>query len=161
MSPTPPEEGIRRTLAQYAQLMDEGRFDEFGDLFEPDARFHVMGETQVGRAAIEEWIAASQRPEPRGKHAMLSSVIDLADDGRTARAWTDYLFVDQQTAGHVRRSLPRRADGERRRALALHAARDRLHRRRAGAGADRCRPHRQGGLPPLGAVPLLRWPGPS
>ena len=82
MSPTP-EEGIRRTLAQYAQLCDEGRFAEFGDLFEPDARFHVMGETQVGRAAIEVWIAASQGPEARGKHAMLSSVIDLADDGRT------------------------------------------------------------------------------
>jgi 3-phenylpropionate/cinnamic acid dioxygenase small subunit len=95
MSSTP-EEGIRRTLAQYAQLCDEGRFAEFGDLFEPDARFHVMGQTQVGRAAIEEWIAASQGPEARGKHAMLSSVIDLADDGRTARAWTDYLFVDQR-----------------------------------------------------------------
>ena len=59
MSSTP-EEAIRRTLAQYAQLCDEGRFAEFGDLFEPDARFHVMGETQAGRADIEAFIVASQ-----------------------------------------------------------------------------------------------------
>ena len=84
MSSTP-EEGIRRTLAQYAQLCDEGRFAEWGDLFEPDARFHVMGETQAGRAASRRSSSLRSRRRLRGKHAILSSVIDLADDGRTAR----------------------------------------------------------------------------
>jgi uncharacterized protein (TIGR02246 family) len=96
MAPSTPEEGIRRTLAQYAQLMDEGRFDDWADLFTDDARFHVMGSTQEGRAAIQKWITAAQPPEARGKHAILSSVIDLADDRRTARVWTDYAFVDQK-----------------------------------------------------------------
>jgi SnoaL-like domain len=96
MAPSTPEEGIRRTLAQYAQLMDDGRFDDWGDLFTVDARFHVMGATQQGRAAIQEWIAGNQPPELRGKHAILTSVIDLDDDGGGARVWTDYAFVDQK-----------------------------------------------------------------
>ena len=96
MAPSSPEEGIRRTLGQYAQLCDEGRFDEWGDLFVADARFHVMGETHEGREAIQAFITASQPPEQRGKHAILAPVIDLADDARSARAWTDYVFVDQR-----------------------------------------------------------------
>jgi hypothetical protein len=91
-----PEEGIRRTLAQYAQLCDEGRFDEFAGLFTLDSRVRVMGETHEGRPVIQQWIEQAQPPELRGKHAILSSVIDLADDARSARAWTDYLFVDQK-----------------------------------------------------------------
>ena len=115
MAPSTPEEGIRRTLAQYAQLMDEGRFDDLADLFTDDARFHVMGGTQEGRAAIQKWITAAQPPEARGKHAILSSVIDLADDGRTARVWTDYAFVDQKhrvtSAGRYHDELSAGDDG--------------------------------------------------
>jgi uncharacterized protein (TIGR02246 family) len=115
MRTSTPEEGIRRTLAQYAQLCDDGRFDEWADLFEPDARFHVMGDTQHGRNDIQEWITAAQGPEARGKHAILSSVIDVADDGRTARVWTDYVFVDQKqrvtSAGRYHDELTSSDDG--------------------------------------------------
>jgi 3-phenylpropionate/cinnamic acid dioxygenase small subunit len=94
MAPSTPEEGIRRTLAHYGLLLDDGRFDEWSQLFVEDARFHVMGATQVGRADITAWIMKNQGPELRGKHAVLAPLIDL--DGDRARVWTDYLFVDQQ-----------------------------------------------------------------
>jgi len=90
------EEGIRRTVLQYGHLCDDGRFDEWADLFTVDARFHVMGSTQVGRDRLQAWIAKAQGPESRGRHAISSPVVDLADDERTASAWTDFLFFDQQ-----------------------------------------------------------------
>ena len=89
-----PEDGVRRTLAQYAQLCDDGRFDEFADLFTEDCRFHVMRQTHEGRAAVKEFIGAAMTPEARGKHAILSSVIDIEDGKvRTAKAWTDFVFA--------------------------------------------------------------------
>ncbi len=115
MPSSTPEEGIRRTVAQYAQLCDEGRFDEWGDLFTDDARYHVMGSTQEGREAIQDFITGAQPPEARGKHGILASVIDVADDGRTAAAWTDYVFVstkhDVTSAGRYHDELVLGDDG--------------------------------------------------
>ncbi len=97
MSPTP-EEDIRRTIAQYAMLCDDGRFDEWADLFTETATFHVMGRTYMGREAIQAFIEAGQPPERRGRHACLSSIIVTDGFGGTASVWTDYLFVDQNSA---------------------------------------------------------------
>ena len=97
MSP-PPEQDIRRTIAQYAMLCDDGRFDEWADLFIPDATFHVMGRSHQGRAAIQAFIEAGQTPERRGRHACFNSLILTDGFGGTASAWTDYIFVDQNSA---------------------------------------------------------------
>jgi 3-phenylpropionate/cinnamic acid dioxygenase small subunit len=88
------EEAIRRTIAQYCQLCDDGRFDEWADLYTDDAAFHVMGETHTGRAAVKAFIEKGQPPERRGKHLCFNSVIDVKGD--EARAITDYVFVDKQ-----------------------------------------------------------------
>ena len=107
------EEGIRRTLAQYAQLCDEGRFEEWADLFAADARFHVMGTTYDGRAAITGFISAAMPPEARGKHAILASVIDVGN--AVASAWTDYLFATRKgqitSVGRYHDELERGDDG--------------------------------------------------
>jgi 3-phenylpropionate/cinnamic acid dioxygenase small subunit len=87
------EEGIRRTIAQYAHFCDDGRFEDWADLYTEDARFSVLGQTHEGRETIKNWIANAQPPEQRGKHVCFSSVIDV--DGDQARAWTDYIFVSQ------------------------------------------------------------------
>jgi SnoaL-like domain len=92
---TTPTDGIRRTIAQYCQLCDDGRFDEWIDLFTADARFHVMGRTHQGHEAIVGFMRVGQSEDQRGRHATFESVIDLSDDGRTTRTWTDYLFVDK------------------------------------------------------------------
>ncbi len=87
------EEGIRRLLAMYSQLCDDGRFDEFAELFTPDAEFRVMGGVHSGRDAIKAFMSATQPAQRRGRHVVTNSVIVVAVDGETANAWTDYLFV--------------------------------------------------------------------
>lgn len=88
-----PRDAIRRTLALYCQLCDDGRFDEWGELYTDDAEFRVMGRTYRGRPAVQAFIEAGQPPERRGKHVCANSVIDLDPDGRSARAVTDFVFV--------------------------------------------------------------------
>lgn len=95
---TPPEEDIRRTVARYCMLCDDGRFDEWADLFTENARFHVMGRTYEGRAAIQGFISAGQPPERRGKHVAYGSLIDVDEWNGKASVWTDYVFVDQAGA---------------------------------------------------------------
>ena len=88
-------DGVRRTLVQYGQLCDDGRFAEWIDLFTADAQFQVLGRTYTGHDAIRAFIEASQGPDQRGRHLPSDPVIDLGGDGRTACAWTDYVFLDQ------------------------------------------------------------------
>ena len=92
-----PEDAIRTTLARYCQLCDDGRFDEFAELFTDDAVFHVLGTDHVGRAAIAAFMTAAQPPEARGRHVTSNSVI--AVDGARATAVTDYLFVARADHG--------------------------------------------------------------
>jgi len=85
------EEGIRRTLALYCQLCDDGRFDEWAQLYTEDAVFRVMGQVHVGPTAIKAFIAEAQPEGRRGKHVAVNPLIEA--DGDTARAWTDYIWV--------------------------------------------------------------------
>jgi uncharacterized protein (TIGR02246 family) len=85
------EEAIRRTLAEYCQFCDDGRFDDFADLFAADATFHVLDKIHEGRSQIGAFMEKAMPPERRGRHACSNTVIDV--DGDTARAFTDYVFV--------------------------------------------------------------------
>ena len=89
------EEGIRRTLALYCQLCDDGRFDEWAQLYTDDAVFKVMGAVHRGPEAIKGFIAEAQPEGRRGKHVAVNPVIEL--DGDAARAWTDYIWVGPGT----------------------------------------------------------------
>lgn len=106
------EDAIRRTIAQYCQLCDEGRFDEWADLYVEDATFSVMGRTYIGRADVQAFIEQGQPPERRGKHLCFNSVIDI--DGDSARVITDYVFIDKQrvitSAGRYHDRLIRQPD---------------------------------------------------
>jgi 3-phenylpropionate/cinnamic acid dioxygenase small subunit len=106
-------DGVRQTIARYCFLCDDGRFEEWGDLFTVDTRFHVMGNTQHGRAATVEFIEAGQPPEQRGKHLIGASLVLL--DGDHATAWTDFIFVDRRGAvlssGRYHDELIRSDDG--------------------------------------------------
>jgi hypothetical protein len=94
----PQEEDIRATIVRYAMLVDDGRFDEWAELFTPEARFHVMGATTVGREAIQAFITEALPPERRGKHLCGVPLIDVDSWNGTARVWTDFVFVDQSGA---------------------------------------------------------------
>jgi hypothetical protein len=103
-------EGIRRTLALYCQLCDDGRFDEWEQLFAADAEFSVLGDTHVGPAEIRAFIEAAQPPELRGKHVCANPLIDVDGAGGTAAALTDYIFVGTSPEGMVVTSAGRYHD---------------------------------------------------
>lgn len=90
---------IRRTLARYCQLCDDGRFDEWAELYVPDATFSVMGRTHTGRAEIQAFIEAGQPAELRGKHVCANSLIDVDPDRAHATARTDFVFVGRTDEG--------------------------------------------------------------
>jgi ketosteroid isomerase-like protein len=82
---------IRRTIAEYCQTVDDGRFSDCGRCFAEDAVVRVMGMEVIGRQEIEAWIASAQPPERRGRHVTTNSVICV--DGRRAEATSDFLFL--------------------------------------------------------------------
>lgn len=86
-----PEESIRNLLAAYCQTVDDGRFDEWEQLWTTDATFSVVGRVHSGRAALRAFIEAAQPPHRRGRHVVTSSVI--AVDGETAEVTSDFLFL--------------------------------------------------------------------
>jgi 3-phenylpropionate/cinnamic acid dioxygenase small subunit len=73
-------------LADYSRLLDEGKLDEFLELWTKDCRLHVFGTDYVGREAIGRFLVAA----PRGKH--VTGVPNVQFDGATARSRSDYLF---------------------------------------------------------------------
>jgi 3-phenylpropionate/cinnamic acid dioxygenase small subunit len=97
--PSPDLEQIRLVLARYCQLCDDGRFEEWAELYTADASFHVMGRSYEGRAAIRSFIEAGQPPERRGKHVCANPIIELDEAGGRATATTDYIFVGRTAEG--------------------------------------------------------------
>ena len=91
------EDQIRRTLCQYSQLCDDGRFDEWGELFTDDARLEVMGQVKTGRPAIVTYMRSVQPPESRGIHMISGPLVEV--DGPSASARTNYIFVRPATDG--------------------------------------------------------------
>jgi uncharacterized protein (TIGR02246 family) len=104
------EDAIRRTLAEYCQFCDDGRFDEFADLFATDAVFRVMGKSNEGRGQIKAFMEKAMPPEKRGKHVTTSCVIDVTGDGDEARVFTDYFFVARTDDGYGITSVGRYHD---------------------------------------------------
>ncbi len=90
---SPQEEDIRRTNARYCMLCDDGRFEEWSELFTEDARFHVMGQTYEGRAAIKDFIEAGMPPEVRGKHITTNPLITIDSWNGVALVWVDFVFA--------------------------------------------------------------------
>jgi 3-phenylpropionate/cinnamic acid dioxygenase small subunit len=91
-----PEHAIRRTLARYCQLLDDGRFDEWVEVFSDDVAFSVMGQVAHGRDAVRRLIEPVQQADARGRHILSEPLITV--DGDTASAATDYCFVSRELA---------------------------------------------------------------
>ncbi|MGH2366439.1 MAG: nuclear transport factor 2 family protein [Chloroflexota bacterium] len=85
------EEGIRRTLARYCQLLDGRRFHEWSQLFVEDATWNG----NRTRTAIFESIskgALAAHPELRRKHVCTDIVISV--EGAAAHAESDFIMYD-------------------------------------------------------------------
>jgi hypothetical protein len=82
---------ILRLLAEYCQLVDDGRFDEVVRRFTTDGTLVAGRETATGRDAVKALLQVTEPPEVRGKHLTTNSVIDVAGD--RARAVSDFAFL--------------------------------------------------------------------
>ena len=99
--------------AEYSQRCDDGRFDEWSDLFAEDARFVLVRSGHRGSEdSIRRYMMTAMMPAG-GAGASTSRATPWSTiDGDSATATTDYLFVraDSRRPGHRRRrSLPRPA----------------------------------------------------
>jgi SnoaL-like domain len=84
------EEAIRSLMGRYAHLVDDGRFDEWGDLFLDDAQLDVAGNVFDGRNAVVDYVRGSYG---NGGLTHLFSVPDIVVEGDEARACADFLLV--------------------------------------------------------------------
>jgi hypothetical protein len=95
------DDAILRLITVYGQLLDDGRWDEWGELFTEDAVFTVWGQVFSGRQEIVKAISGMQ-PEFPGKHVSFATVVDVAGD--RALAWTDFVTLADTGPGQWGRS---------------------------------------------------------
>ena len=88
------ERAIRRLMARYCHMVDDGSFDELAALWSHDAELALRGEIATGPAAIVAVIAGLQTPERRGVHMGANAIIDV--EGDTARAVSDFVFMRRE-----------------------------------------------------------------
>ncbi len=91
------ETQISATLSAYSQLLDDGHFEPWSDLFTEDARLSFPGRDAEGRDAIRALMEKVQPDGARGKHMTANSTVRV--DGDTATGTTDYLFVRSGAEG--------------------------------------------------------------
>jgi 3-phenylpropionate/cinnamic acid dioxygenase small subunit len=87
------EARIRGVLAQFIQLRDDKRFAEWTELFTEHGTFEYLSQVLVGRTAIGQHVRALLR-EDRGKHLCTNSVVEVAEDGRSAEVRSDFVKLD-------------------------------------------------------------------
>jgi uncharacterized protein (TIGR02246 family) len=95
------EAAIRRLITIYSQLLDDGRYDEWSELFTKDSTFSVWGQTYEGRDGIVAGIGGMQ-PEHPGKHVAFATIVEV--DGDSALAWTDFVALADTGPGQWGRS---------------------------------------------------------
>lgn len=110
---TTSESEIRRLQAKYCQLIDDGNFDDWIQLFTDDIEFVVMGMHKHGHAELRGFIEPSQQADARGKHMISEPWIEV--DGDVATATTDFAWVSKQgsigQSGRYHDRIVRQPDG--------------------------------------------------
>jgi ketosteroid isomerase-like protein len=123
---------IRELLERYMRFNDDGDLDNIIELFEPDARYQVVGRVMQGHAEIRAfWLAVGYTEgfvpwtepgrlliQPRSAHLTSNPIIDV--DGDLATCESDFLVVDRRAdgrahimlVGRYRDRLRRGADGQ-------------------------------------------------
>jgi 3-phenylpropionate/cinnamic acid dioxygenase small subunit len=105
---------IRELLERYMRYNDDGDIDSTIDLFEPDARYQVVGRVMQGHAELRAfwlevgwtegnvaWTAPGHLLiQPRSAHMMANPIIDIHGD--RADCESDFLVVDRREDGRAK-----------------------------------------------------------
>lgn len=86
---------VRRILARYSQLVDDGDFGPAVELFTEDCRFNALGTDMHGRAAIREWLDTVPSPI---FHHVTNVVVSNGSNG-TVHAVSDCLLGGKRDEG--------------------------------------------------------------
>jgi hypothetical protein len=86
-------EEIRRLIASYCILYDDKDWEPFTQLWTEDAAFIVEDSAFEGRDVMLEFITNCLPEDYVTKHLCGPSLIDVAADGRTAKAQTDVVWI--------------------------------------------------------------------
>ena len=88
-------EEIRALVQRYAISFDDHDWETLATLWTEDAAFVAAGVAFEGRETLLEFLTTCLPEDYEGKHFCAPPLIDLAEDGVTARARTDVVWIPQ------------------------------------------------------------------
>ena len=84
---------IGDVIGRYCMLFDDQDWDGLADLWTADASFEVEHKIFEPRDVLLEFLRTCLPAGFQSKHMIAPAVIDLADDGLTAKARTDVVWI--------------------------------------------------------------------
>ena len=81
------EAAIRRLLARFCQLIDDGEFQAAADLFSSEARFIQLGDETAGKDAIQQMLA--NQPNVKTLHQVTNVVVSNGSHDGTYHSVSD------------------------------------------------------------------------
>jgi uncharacterized protein (TIGR02246 family) len=86
-------EAIRDLLARYPQAFDDRDWAAWEEIWTDDVVWAVDGAEIVGLPAVREFMVNCLPPDYGSKHLCGIPIIELGDDGTTAHARTDVVWI--------------------------------------------------------------------
>jgi ketosteroid isomerase-like protein len=93
---------IRDVISRYALLFDDKNWDAFSELWADDAVWAVRdGMAFEGKEALMGFLSTCLPDDYSGKHMNSPPLVVVAEDGKTATAQTDVVWVSQDFENRI------------------------------------------------------------
>ena len=92
---------IRDLIARYAIHYDDKDWAAFATLWTEDAAFVANGSAFEGRGPMLDFLTTCLPDDYAGKHMNSQSLIEIAQDGETATARTDVVWISQDFENRI------------------------------------------------------------
>jgi uncharacterized protein (TIGR02246 family) len=88
-------QAIRDLVVTYAMAFDDHDWERLGGLWTDDAAFVVGDQVFAGRAAVMAFLSTCLPDDYEGKHMNPQTLVQLSEDGLSAIADTDVVWIPQ------------------------------------------------------------------